>query len=130
MINTKEFIKLLEEHGKLEQDIIDSLLSVISTRGKNKGYILANCPQNDKNRHATWQALVSYIAPVRASVWSIMFYNDEQKEHYDKIDKALQPGYGRMIDFFEPAFRWNMTAHRYDMEKAQKLIIQKIKQEN
>lgn len=112
--NTRE---LLEAWPGLDDDVRAALLSAISTRGKNKGYLLANSPATDAGaKYVAWQALVGELAPVRASVWGLMFLRANDKALYDRLVKVLELGLGFAVRAYEPGFRWSLFANRYNVE--------------
>jgi len=128
MYNTKQ---LIERWPNLADDIRADLLSAICTRGKNKGYLLESCPSpKNPGRWAAWQALMSRLAPVRTSIWSLMLGGAEAKR-YDEIDKALDASVGPqtaafMLNSAERPFRFNLWANRFDREKAQVIVEEKM----
>ncbi len=125
-MNTKEFLKLCCKHKLIDKNIHKDLSSCIASRGKYKGYLLANCPSD--HRKYIWKAMVSYLAPQRAGLMSMMFCPDEDKNKFINIDNLLSTTeIGSMLNAFEPPFRWNLWANRYDSDKAQKIYINYLK---
>lgn len=114
--NTAE---LIQAWPGLDDADRDALLAVVSTRGKWKGYVLANSPASTSapKRFAAWQAVMMHLAAARVSAWSLMFLEGEAKELYDRLDKLLNDTHlGVAIAVQEPAFRWSLLAHRYDVD--------------
>ena len=127
--NTIQFLNGAWIADLITEKELDTLRGVISTRGKNKGYLLAN-PPKDAERKAVWNAVVSYLAPARVQMWSLMFADEETNAIYSATDALLKrTGIGKALNFFEPAFRWNLVAHRYDIAKAQKILIDQLKKQ-
>lgn len=112
--NTRE---LIEAWPGLDSDVRSALLSVISTRGKHKGSLLANAPGTaDKSRYVAWQAIISELAPVRVSVYGLIFLSEEQNKLLNRLNAALEGNLGYAICAYEPPLRWSLFAHRYDVE--------------
>jgi hypothetical protein len=121
-VNTRE---LIENWPGLEPELRDALLSVISTRGKWKGYLLANSPSPSKEpaRNAAWQAALGELAPVRTSVWALMIMDEETRAFYNRLEAALQGNLGFALRVYEPPFRWNLFAHRVDIDVARQGVF-------
>jgi hypothetical protein len=113
-MNTQQLIEQLP----IDQADKDTLLQAIATRGKNKGYLKADAP----GTNIGWQYLIGLIAPARLKTFSIML-NNVGPDSFDDLDEKLKP-MEPVIRFFingtEPAFRWNLAAHRYDLEAIQR----------
>lgn len=116
-MNTQE---LFERWDGLSDEVREHLLSVISTRGRNKGYILASAPKGV--RGAAWQAVVSHLAASRVSFSSVFWMADEEKQVFHDVDDAIGPLFRHAINATEPQFRWNLWAHRYDGEKVLEIV--------
>lgn len=114
--NTRE---LIEAWPHLDPKVRAALLSVVSTRGKYKGYILSSAPSpsKDRDRYNAWQAVISELAPVRVSVWGLICQTDEQREFFNLVEESLQGQLGLALRVYEPALRWSLFAHRYDVNK-------------
>ena len=118
--------ELFETFPGLSRDERAFLLQVLSTRGATKDRVLKSCPteSRDPARWAIWQSVVGYLAPNRTSLFSLMMMREEARTAYDWAEQLMQrPGpLGQTlwwwIRIVEPAFRWNMMAHRFDVEKA------------
>lgn len=114
--NTRE---LLQAWPGLDDDVRAGLLSAISSRGKWQDFVLANAPAEGKRpvAYAAWQALMSELAPVRVSVGGIMFMRE--RELFDRMAAALDGNLGVCLRAQEPAFRWNLFAHTYNVDAIQ-----------
>ena len=110
-MNTKEFFEKLDSKY-IDENSRNAFLSVISSKGKNKGYILAN-PPKDNDRKIAWYALIGQLAPVRLSIGFLMFASTEDKEQYNKLDKVATT-LKTCLNAVEPAFRWNLWAMHHD----------------
>lgn len=99
----------------LSDDDKTLLLRAISTRGKYKGYLLANKPK-DKVAAAVWNAIMMTVAPARCSLFS-WNGSDEADEAEKRAHELMTVELGMAIKASEPSFRWNLFAHRYDCEK-------------
>ena len=110
--NTKQLIESFPGIDSADKKL---LLSAISTRGSHKGFILSNAPSPSKNesRWLAWQVLITNLAPMRASVWSLMFSG--QKDEYKRLDDIVEKtGLAHALNAIEPPFRWNLWAHHND----------------
>lgn len=114
------------------------LLDVVTTRGKWKGYLLTNAPRQSKDpvRWATWQAIMSFLAPARCSMFPLMLMDDETQRAFHKVDAAMKTevsGTGWplyiFIQAFEPPFRWNMFAANRDVDKIRELALSVMDEE-
>ena len=117
--NTRE---LIENWPGLESDVRADLLLAVATRGKNKGYLLANAPSQyaHPRKWAAWTAFVGNLAPARLSIWGVLF---GPRDLYDRLDTAvLNSGLAAGLNAVEPAFRWNLWCHRHDGARALKAI--------
>jgi hypothetical protein len=93
-------------------------LSVICKRGKNKGFLLANAPaQSDSLRWAAWSALAGNLAPSRIGICGLLFGGGGASA-YSVLDKVVTDNQGFLfaLNAVEPAYRWNLWAHRYNSD--------------
>jgi len=104
-------LDLINAWKKFSDDEKALLSLAICTRGKNKGYLLSNKPKN-KRAAIVWNQFMMNIAPVRASLWPIM--TNDEPELALTVDALITPMFRYAINATEPAFRWNLWAHRYD----------------
>lgn len=118
-MNTKE---LIETYPGLSDEARRHLLKAVSTRGKSKGYLLASQPSCYKqpDKFVAWTCLVGNLAPARISVFSVAFAPENVANSYKALDKEVTEcaGFTFALNAVEPAFRWNLWAHRYDQAKA------------
>ncbi|MBT8449535.1 MAG: hypothetical protein KJO69_07590, partial [Gammaproteobacteria bacterium] len=116
-MNTYEAIK---QNPVLPSRVKNQLLGAVAKQGKNKGYLLSNAP-DQRTRPGdwlAWQVLISNLAPARTSVWGLIMSNT--KEKYSELDDLVQnAGLVFALNTCEPAYRWNIWAHRYDRDKGQ-----------
>ena len=127
-MNTKQ---LFETWPGLEPEDREALLSIISTRGKWKGYVLANAPSERQHpkRYYVWQAVVSYLAPVRVSISGLMFASDEHRKFHDDLDRVLRESKLYIaLNPVEPPFRWNLYAHQRDIDAERRGVAKYIEQ--
>ena len=119
-MNTKQAI---EQNPILSDAHKQFLLNAICTRGKYKGYLLANAPSARTRPEGwlAWQVLVSNLAPARVAAWSLMF--SDQGDKFKGLDDAVNlAGLQFALNACEPAFRWNLWANRYNRDKAQAMV--------
>lgn len=118
-MNTAELIDL----APFSQETKDILKGAIATRGKNKGYVKASPGSSE---HLVWNLLISRLAPARVTIASLML--NAKSEEFVKLDKELDtwPLFTFALNACEPAFRWNLWAHRYDREKAQRIVRREL----
>ena len=91
-----------------------SLLSACATRGKWKGYVLANCPK-EENRKIAWLAIMMHLASARVPMSALLSDTASVMRLNEEIERAwLDDG----INAAERPFRWNLWHHRYDAEKS------------
>lgn len=106
-----------------DPQLLFGLERAISTRGKWKGCLKASPPnRDDAAGWAAWQVLVGLVAPARANMWSLMFMDEVTRGWVDRYEAALKRrvrGWGAtlVINAYEPPYRWNLFAQRYDMER-------------
>jgi hypothetical protein len=125
-MNTKE---LLESWPGLSDQERADLLSAISTRGKHSGFLLCSAPSSTKRpmAHAAWCALVSNLAPQRIPVFSLMLGAGED---FKRLDDALERVQLRTpLNACEPPFRWNLFAHRFDVDAMRAEIERRLRAE-
>ncbi len=118
--NTRE---LIEAWPCLDDDVRAALLSAVSTRGKFKGYVLANSPAvGTGSKYISWQAIIGELAPVRTSVFGLLLAPADLIALYDRLEEALSGkfGLGLALRAQEPALRWSLFAHRYELEALRK----------
>lgn len=114
-MNTRE---LIETWPLFSDDHRAALLQAISSRGKNKGYLLASAPaQQKRDKWAAWSALVSHLAPARVSLWGLIWAAD--KERFTELEQATDNRLFRAcLNTVEPSLRWNLWAYHHDQEAA------------
>jgi hypothetical protein len=108
--------QLIEQWPDLDSDVRTNLLLAVSSRGKNKGFLLANAPaQSDSDKWAAWSALAGNLAPARIGICGLLF-GGPSAERYSVLDKVVtdNPGFLLALNAVEPAYRWNLWAHRYN----------------
>lgn len=66
-----------------------ALKAAITTRGKNKGLLLAKCPPSHTLAAAAWQGATLVCNPYKASIGSMLFMTAEQREIRDEIVAVL-----------------------------------------
>tara|TARA_R110002126_G_scaffold273165_1_gene417631 strand:- start:354 stop:725 length:372 start_codon:yes stop_codon:yes gene_type:complete len=97
-------------------DADKELLSLaVCTRGKNKGFLLANKPKGKPGM--VWDAVMLTVAPARSSLFGAMSGNEDDRKAFADTCDLMSANFGMAIKASEPAFRWNLFAHRYDCEK-------------
>ena len=118
-MNTAEMIELFP----IPEDSKALLRKAIATRGKNKGYLLSDAPGDNIG----WQVLISYVAPARVKVWGLMMRGD-CADAYNKLDKELYRlgCVNHALNSVEPAYRWNLSAHRYNLDKLREITIEHL----
>lgn len=122
-MNTKQ---LIENWPAFDAETKAILLQAISTRGKHKGFILASAPSERKRPEAwlAWQVLISNLAPVRASVWGLMFSN--KVDLFKQLDNIVGArDFVFALNAIEPAARWNLWCMNHDVDFA-KTAVAKI----
>lgn len=111
-------------------DVRSALMSIVSTRGKWAGYLLANAPSPRKDivRYMTWQLVMMELAPSRTSFDASfnlrVFGTEADVELVLRIEDYInRVGLGQFIKATEPAFRWNLWAMTHAREVGQKILI-------
>lgn len=62
-----------------------ALQSAVTSKGRNKGLLLAKAPPSRSLAYAAWQAAQMCCNPYKVSIAGLMFMNDEQRAIYDEI---------------------------------------------
>lgn len=123
-MNTCELIK---RWPTFDDETRKRLLSVVATRGKNKGYVLERAP-TDSVRRGAWNALVADLAPVRVETWSLMVDKEAGRVFADICD-ATTPAFGVALRAIEPDLRWNLFAYHADTEALRKALDEALLRE-
>lgn len=120
--NTAE---LIQAWPGLNDDDRALLGSVVSSRGKWKGYVLANAPAagRDSKRCAAWQAIMAELAPARVGVYTLMIMDDDSKALFESLGRVMRGGLGFALRVYEPPYRWSLAAHHYDIDAARASVF-------
>lgn len=113
-MNTRELIEIWPSFTDAERA---ALLQAVSTRGKNKGYLLASSPAGSAGtKYVAWQVLVSNVAPARVSLWGLISGNGSAlfSELDSKVSTAL---FRTALNAVEPACRWNLWHLNHDRDQ-------------
>ncbi len=122
---------LRRRHPDIPEDVRGWLLGACSTRGKNKGMLLANAPNRFKHpeRWAAWQYLVP--STQRMSAWSLVFVicvEDDTGRAYQRIQEACE---GLRVDdlvlWTERPYRWNCPSSATDPDAVNASIARKYR---
>ena len=62
-----------------------ALQSAVTSKGRNKGLLLAKAPPANTLAYAAWQAAQMCCNPYKVSIAGMMFMSDEQRAVYDEI---------------------------------------------
>jgi len=117
-------LELIRSWPGLEPELRDLLRSVVSTRGKWKGYILASAPPSrDAKRCAAWQAIMGELAPARVGVYTLMMMDEDARAIYNRLERVLRGDLGFALRVYEPPFRWSLAAMHFDTEAARASIF-------
>jgi hypothetical protein len=105
-----------------------ALLSIVSTRGKYKGYFLATEPA-EPERKIVWKAAMLQLAPTRVSIASMMMMSTEDQNELNRLDKVFSQ-FKTCFNACEPPMRWNLWSYHYDREVTLASILKEFKGES
>ena len=105
-------LELINSWSKFSDEDKALLSLAICSRGRYKGYLLANKP-SDRAKGAVWEAFMLSIAPARAT----MFGAFGDSESFGAADDLITADFKMCVNAVEPNFRWNLFDHRYDSAK-------------
>lgn len=127
-INTAELLRL---HPDIPEDVREMLLGACSTRGKNKGMLLANAPSpyDHPERWAAWQYLVP--STQRMATWSLRWAVREglpEGVAYQRIDDALKGTHIQgLVCWTERPWRWFSVPSTMDPDVLNQRIAAKYR---
>jgi len=94
------------------------LRGALSTRGKNKGNILASAPA-DARRRGAWRACMSTVCVQRAGLIALAWASTEERDAFALADALIERvGLGVIINTLERPFRFNLWALHHDVDAA------------
>jgi hypothetical protein len=75
--------------GLNKEQITEAFNKAVASRGRNKGRLKSKCPKMNTMEAVVWQAVMSHANPFKASMWSFFWFNENQKEFFNHIDKII-----------------------------------------
>lgn len=126
MITTKQ---LIENFPNLADDTRAALLSALATRGQHKGFLLAQAPNPGDNlqRWIAWQAIIVNLAPARTNTFGLVMVDPAGQHLFKKLDAVLvETGLRTAINAVEPALRWNLYAHRHNVDAEREALARQF----
>lgn len=65
----------------------EALAAATATRGANKGRLLSKAPPSDTLAYAAWQGAMLAVNPFKASIASMLFMTEEQRQVRDEVHR-------------------------------------------
>jgi hypothetical protein len=62
-----------------------ALAQAYTTRGKNRGQLLARCPRSNTLAAAAWQGAMAVCNPYKMGIGTIIFFTASQREIYQEV---------------------------------------------
>ena len=127
-INTAELLAL---HPGIPEDVRGWLLGACATRGKNKGWLLANAPNryDYPERWAAWQYLVPNVQ--RMATWTLTFAVREGEPEgvaFMRIQESLERGHVQgLVCWTERPYRWFCIPSGMDPDVMNQRIARKFR---
>jgi hypothetical protein len=123
-MSTFELINIIPDKYISDADR-EALLSVVSTRGRYKGYFLATEPA-EPERKIAWKAAMLQLAPQRVSIASMMMMSTEDQNELERLDKVFTQ-FKTCFNATEPPMRWNLWSYHYNREVTLASILERFK---
>ncbi len=118
--NLKQY---LDKHASPE--IKEILTGAFSSRGARKGFLLSAAPSSNKKPLANlaWNAIMLQLAPVQFQAFSMMFLPVDKKATFNAVEGWAALHSIALNCLAQKPFQFNLWHHRYDAEKATKILL-------